>query len=187
MEDSPHDSGSEDTIQYTVTVNGDEEDQRVFRDVVREEGAEIQSELPINTDEQGTPQYLRELIDEGVKLLEEEENEDVRSPIEAAMDIVIPKVKNLPVENDVSERSVFDVLQDLQRLEALETEDSIENIDEGASPFNNYRHFHSPNNPKENEWGEATLKALTHASLEMYIVRQLESMEDIETRPNERD
>lgn len=177
MEDSSHDSSSKNTIQYTVTVSGDEDDQRVFRDLIREEGAEIQSELPVDTDEEGVPQYLQDLVDQAVETLGEEDSE---APIEAAMDVVIPKVESLPVQSDVSERTVYDVLQDLQQLEALSTEERPESIDETDSAFDNYRIFHSSNDPDENQWGEATLKALTHASLEMYISQELKSIKNEE-------
>jgi len=176
MEDSPHHSGSENTIQYTVTLTGDEDDQREFRDLLREGEAKIQSEVPVNTSKEGRPEYLQDLVDQAVQVFEEK---DI-TPIGATMEVVIPYVKNTPVDTRVSEKTVHHIIRDLQQLGDLTTEEFVESIDETDSNFNNYRLVHSPQDPEENEWAEATLKALIHASLEMYVVRELRSTKDID-------
>jgi hypothetical protein len=176
MKDSSHGSDSGNTIQYTVTITGDEHDHRAFRVTLRENEAEIYSELPVNINKEGRPEYIQNLLDQAVEVFE---NKDL-APIEATMEVVIPNIENMPVETEGSERTVYDILRDLQQLESLTTEELVENIDETDSNFNNYRLVHSPEDPEEHEWGKATLKGLAHASLETYIVQELRSIKDVE-------
>lgn len=188
MDDSQSDTDSGHTIKYSVRVSGHKEDHREFRRLIRENGAEIQSETPSDTTESGRPKYLQNLIDEAVNRLGEDE--DYSEPIEPVMEIVCEELIDIPFNDGSADRTVYNILYDLQQLESLETEETPQDIPE--STFNNYRDLHSPESVDpvysdeeiseyhKNDWGEATIKALVHASLEMYLVEEVESKVDFE-------
>jgi len=180
MKDSHSDTDPERTIEYSVSVSGDEDDHRAFRELIYRNRAEIQSEMPADRTEEGIPQYLQNLIDRTVEKFEEEDN---MTPIDATMDVIIPEVEDLQFEDNIADRTVYDVLYDLNQLKALQTTDMSTNTDLAnlSEPnFNHYRNHHSPENPNANQWGKATIKALAHASLEMYIVEKVREIKNVE-------
>lgn len=183
-------TNDEQTIEYTVSLKGTEDDHRDFRQLIYESEAEMRLETLSGSTEEGRPLYLQNLIDDAVQVFEEKDHE----PIDAVMEVVHPEVSKLSFEIGDKNRTIFDMIQQLRELNNLKTTESrlVSNSTGDLSEFNHIRNFYFPDDldapqvdsdileRNENEWAEATLKAILHLSLEDYVLQEVKSLKDID-------